>query len=126
MRTLNATLTVSTTAPVMSAESKPLRTMQLFAALLLIGILPRRRRRKTFLMIFAFALVGSAVGCGGHLSNGGSSNTGPSTGNYQVTVTATSGAMTATTKIPLVVNQANVPLAVATTRLGGHSTIVRH
>jgi hypothetical protein len=102
---LSAMLTVSTTAPSMSANSDPLRAAKIFTALLLIGFLPRRRRRKMFLIVLAVGLLGFAGGCGGHSNNGGGpSNPGTSTGNYQVVVTATSATVTATTTISLTLN----------------------
>ena len=102
---LNAMLTVSTTAPTMNAQSDPLRAAKIFTALLLMGFFPRRRWRKIFLVVLAIGLVGVACGCGGHSNNGGGpSNPGTSTGNYKVAVTATSATVTATTTISLTVN----------------------
>ena len=102
---LSTILTVSTTAPSMTANSDPLRAAEIFSALLLIGFIPRRRWRKLFLTVLAIGILGVTCGCGGHSSNGGgTSSPGTPTGNYQVVVTTTSATVTAITTISLTVN----------------------
>jgi hypothetical protein len=100
---MNVTLTVSTTAPAMSANANTLRGAQIFAALLLMGFLRRRHSRKLFLVVLALVLAGFATGCGGH-SISPNPVPGTSTGTYQLVVTATSTTVTAATSISLTVN----------------------
>jgi hypothetical protein len=105
--TLTSTLTVSTTAAQSlrreTSQPRPRRGLEIFAALLLVGFLPRRRWRKLFLLAFAIVVIGTVGGCGGSSSHA-PTNPGSSTGSYQVTVTATSGTVTQTTNIPLTIN----------------------
>jgi hypothetical protein len=72
-----------------------------FAALLCVGGLPRRRWRVGILMaVLGMAVIGGMLGCGGG-SSSGTNNPGTTTGSYQVTVTATSGTATTSTAMPL-------------------------
>ncbi len=103
---LSVTLTVSTTASGMAEKSETQGALKIFAALLLLGFLPRRRWRRMFPLILVVVVLGGVVfGCGGHSTNGGGSNLpGTSAGSYAVVVTATSGTATGTTTISLSVN----------------------
>ncbi len=79
----------------------------LACALLLVLVLPAKKRRLSMvlgLMVFAVALCGE--GCGGGGSGGGFStgNPGTAVGTYTVTITATSGGTTAATTVSLTVN----------------------
>jgi hypothetical protein len=73
----------------------------LLACLLLFGIAPRRRKWRAMLgilLLFA-ALAGGVFACGGGSSGTGCNNAvtpGTTAGNYTITVTGTSGTMTAT------------------------------
>ena len=112
-----AYITVSTTAPTTAALAHPkLPGVPWYAAggatlacLLLFGIPVRRRRWRSMLGMLAFLafLVGGASSCGG--GGGGSStpppptNPGTTPGAYAVTVTATSGTVTASIIVSLTV-----------------------
>ncbi len=105
---ISSTLTVSTTAA--SAAAMPKRLFDNYrlalAALLFLGVLPRRRLRSglLFAALCSVALSGT-LGCSPGKSGSGNNtptpNPGTTTGNYQVTVTATSGTVTTSTTIPL-------------------------
>jgi hypothetical protein len=79
------------------------------ACVLLFGIAPRRRKGRTMLgaLMLLIAFAGGVMACGG---GGNSSNCSPTTtpgttaGSYTITVTGTSGSMTATNTIALTVN----------------------
>jgi len=105
-----ATLTISTTASQQSCTAAnqmpsgiPLyaRGGALLACLLLFSIAPRRRKWRAMLgilLLFA-ALAGGVFACGGGSSGTGCNNAvtpGTTAGNYTITVTGTSGTMTAT------------------------------
>jgi hypothetical protein len=111
-----STLTVSTTA----ASSAALRHNRLpgepwyavggatLACLLLFGIPARRRSWRTMLGMLALlvALSGGILACGGGGNSGGGGgggNTGTTPGTYTITVTGTSGTLTATKAITLTV-----------------------
>ncbi len=94
-----STLTVSTTATTGSAahDNYFKSTGLVFAALLFVGVLPRRRLRGGMLLVFlGVTVIGGVLGCGGSHSTPGTT-----TGNYQVVVTATSGKSVASTTISL-------------------------
>jgi subtilase family serine protease len=113
----SATLTINTTAATSAAMSYPARSGMRWisaggaalAGLLLLWI-PRRRRWRTFLGLVALlvALTGGVVSCGsgnGSVSGGGgsSSNSGTTLGTYIITVTGTSGSLTSSGTIVLIV-----------------------
>jgi len=115
-----ATLTVSTTAPTSASISLPpppgahwRRGAIALACLLMFGIgAVRRRARPAFLMlVLLVTLAGGAVSCSGGGSGstgaggaGGNSKPGTTPGAYTITVTATSGTVSAITTINLTVN----------------------
>lgn len=111
-----AMLTVSTTAATTASLAQPARSNSgwysaggLALASLLLWIRPSRRRRwRTMLglALFFVALTNGLLACGGggSTSTGGSGITGTTPGNYTITVTGTSGTLTATTTISLTVN----------------------
>ncbi len=108
-----ATLTVSTTAPTTAALSKPESrgvyggAGTLLALMVLLGIPAQRKRWRRyvavmFLGIFAYG----ASGCGGSSSGGttgGGGSPGTTSGTYAVTITGTSGSITATTTLNVTV-----------------------
>ena len=97
----SSTLTVSTTAVSAMRDGYFKSTGLVFAALLCVGGLPRRRWRVGILMaVLGMAVIGGMLGCGGG-SSSGTNNPGTTTGSYQVTVTATSGTATTSTAMPL-------------------------
>jgi hypothetical protein len=119
---LTATLTVSTTGSGSSSQVAGIDPRQTrtggqggsrrgllpagisFAALLFVGCLPRRRWREMGLVVLLALGLGcafTAVGCGGSSSK--PTNTGTTTGSYQVVVTASSGTVTASSTINLTV-----------------------
>jgi hypothetical protein len=104
-----ATLTISTTASQSScvaANEMPrgipwyARGGAVLACLLLFGIVPQGRKRRAMLgMIMLFvALAGGMLACGGSKSTSCTTTTTPGTtaGSYTITVTGTSGSITAT------------------------------
>ena len=110
------TLTVSTTAATSGALDYPARpgvrwtsaVSATLACLLLFGIPARRRALRTMLgLLYLFAILTSGItGCGGKSpnTNESSGNPGTTTGNYIVTVTATSGSTAAQTTVTITVN----------------------
>jgi hypothetical protein len=113
--TTTATLTVDTTAAhaVLADSSTKPRGMGWFAVSgggILAGIVvmgvPSRRRKSTAMfavVLLAFAVTG--IGCGGSSSGGSSTQRTPGTpaGNYTVVVSATSGSITRTLNVSVVV-----------------------
>jgi hypothetical protein len=112
-----ATLTIGTTAATSAAMSYPARSGMRWistggatlAGLLLLWI-PRRRRWRTFLGLVTLlvALTGGVVSCGsgnGSVSGGGGSsgNSGTTAGTYIITVTGTSGSLTSSGTMVLIV-----------------------
>ena len=107
------TLTVNTTL----ATSALNRTMRFFrplaggtalACILLVGIPARRRRwwRILGMVVLLFSIAGGALGCGGSGNGGaggGGGNPGTTPGTYLVTVTGTSGTITQTGTLSLIV-----------------------
>lgn len=84
-----------------------LATPALLPAILLLGI-PSRRRHRDILAITAFTMLLAVGGCGGGGSSvggsgAGTTNPGTPTGNYNVTVTATSRTLTHAANFVLVV-----------------------
>jgi hypothetical protein len=108
---VSTTLTVSTMAAGTSArlEKWLFPSGTALAALLFCGFVPRRRWKGIRLLVLLCAVAAISIsGCsGGSTSTGGSSgsnppsNPGTTTGDYTVTVTATSGTVTASATIPL-------------------------
>ena len=112
-----ATLTISTTAASSAALRRPARPGAgwiggggVLACILLFGISRRRRRWQTLLglLVFLIFLSGGVMSCGGGGGSGGGGSGGggsPGTtaGAYAVTVTGTSGTMTATGTVSLTV-----------------------
>jgi len=102
-----ATLTVSTSPVTRSALSYPVQRGipwrsaggAVLACLLLFGIPARRRGWRALLGLFIFLalLTGGVLSCGG----GGISNPGTTAGDYTVTVTGTSGTLTAQTTVSI-------------------------
>ena len=113
---VSTTLTVTTTATRTSASHRPLNKFftagggVALAGLLFFGIPARRRKWRSILVILVFAgIAGLGIGCGSGNSGGGGGGGGttiPGTtaGNYVLTVTGTSGSLTATTTVNLTVN----------------------
>ncbi len=111
-----ATLTVSTTAATAFNDPPKLfwpTTGGAVLALLFFFVVPRRRRNWLAMLglLVLFASAGAAIGCGGGSGGGGgggggggSSNPGTTPGTYTVTVTGTSGSITKTTAVTVVVN----------------------
>lgn len=103
-----ATLTVSTTAPSANAAAGPLRRGvpwhmaggAVLACMLLFGIGRSRKHWRSLLVAMAFLAVfaGGPLACGGGgaAGGGGQSNPGTTVGAYVVTVTGSSGGVTAT------------------------------
>lgn len=109
-----ATLTITTTAASNAALVHPKLPGNpwyaaggaMLACLLLFGIPARRRGWRTMLGMLALfgALSGGVFACGGGgNAGGGTSNPGTTAGTYTITVTGTSGTLTATTPITLTV-----------------------
>ncbi|HET6168822.1 MAG TPA: Ig-like domain repeat protein [Terracidiphilus sp.] len=114
-----ATLTISTTAATSGALHRPARPGSganwiggggVLACILLFGISNRRRRWQTMLgmIVFLIFLSGGVLSCGGGGSGsggggGGGGTPGTTAGDYTVTVTGTSGTMTATGTVSLTV-----------------------
>jgi hypothetical protein len=112
----SGTLTVATTAPVSGAAVVPGRPGVRYAPVALAGllllVLPRRRALRAGLrprallgLLLFFGVLGGAIGCGGHPSSSSNSTGSPGTtaGNYTITVTATSGSVTAQTTVGVTV-----------------------
>jgi N-acetylneuraminic acid mutarotase len=107
-----ATLTVYTTAPTLAVLSYPAPPGTpwyaaggaTLACILLIGIPARRRSWRAILGMLALLTVLSdgVLACGG-INSGGINNPGTTAGNYTITVTGTSGTITATNTISLTV-----------------------
>ncbi len=105
---ISSTLTVTTTAATTSARLQRTFNQSLiaFAGLLFLGTMPRRLWRGRLLLVaLCLITLGGMLGCGGSSNSSGSGNTTPipgtTSGNYQVVVTGTSGALKASTTIPL-------------------------
>ncbi len=99
-------LTVNTTA----ASSAAVRAANAWlrggegtlAALLFFGAARRRRWRSIgFLIVLGIVAIGCLSGCGKATISTTHTNPGTTTGNYSVTVTATSGTVTASAQVPL-------------------------
>jgi hypothetical protein len=78
------------------------------ACAMLLGIPARRRQRGWRMMLGGLLLLvpfcGGVVSCGGGANGGGGSGTpGTTAGSYQITVTGTSGATTASGSVTLTV-----------------------
>ncbi len=110
-----AVLAISTSADSSSVASAPrggpgflASGGAVLACLFLVG-LPRRRQWRAFFGMVAlfFVLAGGMIACGGSLAPSGTSTGAESNattpGTYSITVTGTSGAVTATTNIALTV-----------------------
>jgi hypothetical protein len=109
-----ATLTISTTAANSAALAYPARPGipwrsggTALACILFFGLSVRRRWQTMLgLLVFAALLSGGVLSCGGGISGGGiggGGNSGTVAGTYQVTVTATSGSVTAQSPINVLV-----------------------
>jgi hypothetical protein len=111
-----ATLTVSTTAPTTAALAEPTDAGRsvfaasgtMLACVLLFGIPARRRKWRSILasLLLLAAFGGGILACGGSSGGGGGGgggNPGTTPGTYAVTVTATSGNITATTPLSITV-----------------------
>jgi hypothetical protein len=98
------TLTVNTTGNTASNEIPSLRhTGIAVVGLLLLGLIPRRRRPAAWLFsLLMLAALGTIAGCGSG-STPPTSTSQTTVGSYNVVVTATSGSTMASTTIPLVV-----------------------
>jgi trimeric autotransporter adhesin len=109
---VTATLTVSTTAASAAADSTRGSaiggSVVAIASLLWFGFPIRRRRTTTQLGLLLIAtLFGAAIGCGGGNAakpQATPANPGTTPGAYTVTVTGSSGAITATTAVTVTVN----------------------
>ncbi len=120
---VTATLTVSTTGASATGYSRPMARAQhpppgiaiggsvvAMASLLWFGFPIRRRRtfaQLGLLLIVTFigsTFIGAAIGCGGGKAAAPPGNPGTTPGAYTVTVTGTSGAITAATAVTVTVN----------------------
>jgi hypothetical protein len=113
---VTATLTVSTTAASVATHSAaptqyPPRGVAIggsvvaIASLLWLGFPIRRRRTITKLGLLLIAtLIGTAIGCGGGDAAAPPANPGTTPGAYTVTVTGSSGGVTAITAVTVTVN----------------------
>ena len=104
---LSSTLTISTAAASASVKRTSKQSLIAFAGLLFLGAMPRRFWGGRLLLIIGLCLIPltGMLGCGGSSSAGSGTNSTPNpgttAGNYQVVVTATSGALNVSTTIPL-------------------------
>jgi len=117
---ITATLTVNTTAASSSSNAtgytatlrNPLKSIftlgggGVLSTFLVFGLPICRRRAKTLLSLLLFmTIAGAAMGCGGAAAAPATpANPGTTAGNYTVTVTGVSGAITQTTTVALAVN----------------------
>ena len=115
---VTATLTVSTTAATAAAYSQPEGrvphpprgvaiggSVVAITSLLWFGFPIRRRRTITTLGLLLIAtLIGTAIGCGGGDAAAPPANPGTTPGAYTVTVTGSSGGVTAITAVTVTVN----------------------
>jgi len=110
-----ATLTVTTKAATTTALAKPPQSPWLpagglaLAGLLLLISPSQRRRWRTMLgvLVFLAALTSGLLACGGGSTpsgGGGTTTPGTTAGAYTITVTGTSGTLTATTTVSLTVD----------------------
>jgi trimeric autotransporter adhesin len=107
-----STLTVTTSAATSSALERPLNKFFAVgggiavAGLLLFTIPARRRSWRSILGVLVFAaMVSLGIGCGGGSSSGGGGgSSGTTAGTYVITVTGTSGSLTASTTVSVTVN----------------------
>lgn len=99
----SATLTISTTAATSGALVVPARPGVRYVPVALAGVLllllPRRRRGLGLMMVLLTALGGGLIGCGGHPSSSTAGSPGTTSGNYTITVTATSGSLSTQTTV---------------------------
>lgn len=110
-----ATLTISTAAPHDRSTTSAglgggkfgwiaLSSGGLLASFLVVSVPTKRRSWSVLLGLLVFASLASAVACGGGGGGGGGNNDpGTPTGNYTVSMTATSGAITQTTNVTVTV-----------------------
>jgi sugar lactone lactonase YvrE len=109
--TVSTTLTIATTASGSARLFNPFPPIgggALAAVLFFIGVPRRRWRGWSLLAVLGVVIAGTCLGCGGGSNGGGSGNNPPpnagtTTGNYSVTVKATSGTMVSSVSIPLTV-----------------------
>jgi hypothetical protein len=107
---VNATLTVNTTAPTTTTAANYARLFGkrvggIMLGCVLLFIAPKRRRWTALglMLLTAGALAVTACGGSGHSSSGTGGSPGTPAGSYTVTVTATSGAINATTQVNVTV-----------------------
>jgi hypothetical protein len=110
---VNVVMTISTTAATSSLRMPSQRRTYLYAfALMLPGIViasgttgrNRRHSRKSVLLAILFLLAISLDSCGGVSSGANSTTTQQTTaGNYTITVTGTSGSLSSSTNVGLIV-----------------------
>jgi hypothetical protein len=100
----SSTLTVNTTGNTVRNEIPSLRhTGIAVVGLLLLGLIPRRRRPAAWLFsLLMIAALGTIAGCGSG-STPPTSTSQTTVGSYSIVITATSGLTIASTTIPLVV-----------------------
>jgi len=107
---VTSTVMINTTAPSSAALHHPLHNMFQFGggtfAALLLFCLPFRRRKwqSLFALLLFVAVAATMTGCGGTQMSTGPKNSGTTPGSYTVTVTATSGSTSATTKFTVTVS----------------------
>ena len=109
---VTAALTISTTASTVAGLQRPSNSLFLagggttIASLFFLFVPSKRKRWKAFLlMMVMLAAAGSVVGCGSkQTTGGGGGSSGTTAGTYAVTVTGTSGSISQTTTISVIVN----------------------
>ena len=107
--TVSTTLTIATTASGSAHLFNPFPPIGggVLAAVLFFTGVPRRRWRGwSLLAVLGVVIAGTCLGCGGNGGGSGNNpppNPGTTTGNYSVTVKATSGTMMSSVSIPLTV-----------------------
>jgi len=109
---VTAIVTLNSTASTLAGLEKPLHNLfaigggAALASLFFLFVPTRRRKlRSLLLMVVALVIAGSAIGCGSNQSASGSTgNSGTTAGTYTLTVTGTSGSITQTTAVSVIVN----------------------
>src|SRR5262249_39711911 len=103
--TATAMLTIGTSsAAINSGEFWWLSWGGVVAAISLLPVGSRRRRTGLVCGVIAFVTVAAGAGCGGGSSSSGSSSHRTAAGNYNITITGTSGSLSHTATVRLKVH----------------------